>query len=164
MRLRSTLFHDFRSFLPSIVDGRGSSTDLAFSSLSRCPQIFETCRLGCCQRVFHFRNSLAISRTPPKFLEILVLFVPHTRELLRRELEHVSRPGGGGCESSRTLARSLFLFSVFSFRPGNLGLFGALLQPPAPEKKNLPQIYPNPTTHLGGQIPKNLILKNRWKL
>ena len=28
-----------------------------------------------------------------------------------------------------------FPFSVFPFRPGNPGLFGALLQPPAPEKK-----------------------------
>ena len=28
-----------------------------------------------------------------------------------------------------------FPFSVFPFRPGNLGLFGAPLQPPAPEKK-----------------------------
>ena len=27
-------------------------------------------------------------------------------------------------------------FSVSPFRPGNLGLFGALLQPPAPEKKS----------------------------
>ena len=26
------------------------------------------------------------------------------------------------------------MFSVSLFRPGNLGLFGALLQPPAPEK------------------------------
>ena len=58
----------------------------------------------------------------------------HTREL--RELENISRSGGGGCESSRTLAPSLFPFSMFPFRPGNLGLFGALLQPPAPEKKN----------------------------
>ena len=57
----------------------------------------------------------------------------HTREL--RELENISRSGGGGCESSRTLAPSLFHFSVFPFRPGNLGLFRALLQPPAPEKK-----------------------------
>ena len=39
-----------------------------------------------------------------------------------------------GCESSRTLAPSLLPFSVFPFRPGNLGLFGALLQPPASEK------------------------------
>ena len=30
---------------------------------------------------------------------------------------------------------SPFLFGV-PFRPGNLGLFGALLQPPAPEKKS----------------------------
>ena len=35
----------------------------------------------------------------------------------------------------QTLAPSLFPFSVSSFRPGNLGLFGALLQPHAPEKK-----------------------------
>ena len=28
-----------------------------------------------------------------------------------------------------------FPFSVFPFRPGNPGLFGTLLQPPAPEKK-----------------------------
>ena len=72
-------------------------------------------KLGCCQRVFLSWNSLAISRTPPKFLKILVLFVPHTREFLRRELEHVSRPGGGGCESSRTLAPSIFLFRCFLF-------------------------------------------------
>ena len=30
-----------------------------------------------------------------------------------------------------------FPFSVFPFRPGNLGLFGTPLQPPAPEKKNI---------------------------
>ena len=35
----------------------------------------------------------------------------------------------------QTLAPSHFPFSVSSFRPGNLGLFGALLQPHAPEKK-----------------------------
>ena len=33
----------------------------------------------------------------------------------------------------KTLAPSLFPFSEFPFRPGNLGLFGALLQPHAPE-------------------------------
>ena len=70
--------------------------------------------------------------------EILVFSSPYTRESLLWEREHVSRPGGGGCESSRTLAPSLFPFSVFPFRPGNLGLFGALLQPPAPEKKTHP--------------------------
>ena len=35
----------------------------------------------------------------------------------------------------QTLALSYFPFSEFPFRPGNLGLFGALLQPHAPEKK-----------------------------
>ena len=30
-----------------------------------------------------------------------------------------------------------FPFSVFPFWPGDLGLFGALLQPPAPEKKKM---------------------------
>ena len=35
----------------------------------------------------------------------------------------------------QTLAPSHFPFSVSSFRPGNLGLFGALLQPHVPEKK-----------------------------
>ena len=34
----------------------------------------------------------------------------------------------------QTLAPSHFPFSVSSFRPGNLNLFGALLQPHAPEK------------------------------
>ena len=87
----------------------------AFYSLGRCPQISATCRWGRCQRVLLSWNSLEISRTPPKFLEFPVLFVPHTRELLRRELEHVSRPGGVGCESSRTLAPSLFLFRSFLF-------------------------------------------------
>ena len=33
----------------------------------------------------------------------------------------------------QTLALSHFPFSVSSFRPGNLGLFGALLQPHAPK-------------------------------
>ena len=36
----------------------------------------------------------------------------------------------------QTLAPSHFPFSEFSFRPGNIGLFGALLQPHAPEKTN----------------------------
>ena len=41
----------------------------------------------------------------------------------------------------QTLALSHFPFSVSSFRPGNLNLFGALLQPHAPEKKeNNPKI------------------------
>ena len=104
-----------KTFLPSIVDGRGSSSDFAFYSLGRCPQISETCRSGCCQRVLLSWNSLEILRPPPKFLEILVLFVSHTREFLRREREHVSRPDGGGCESSRTLAPSLFLLRCFLF-------------------------------------------------
>ena len=39
----------------------------------------------------------------------------NTRKLLRRELKHVSRSGGGGCESSRTLAPSLLLFRCFLF-------------------------------------------------
>ena len=61
--------------------------------------------------------------------------MPHTRELLRRELENVSMPGGGGCESSRLDACPLpSPFSVFPFRPGNLDLFGAILHPPVPEK------------------------------
>ena len=38
----------------------------------------------------------------------------------------------------QTLAPSYFPFSEFPFRPGNLGLFGALLQSPAPEKKKNP--------------------------
>jgi hypothetical protein len=61
--------------------------------------------------------------------------VHKSKEKLRREHVHVSRPGGGGCGSSRSDACPLpFTFSEFPFRPGNLGLFGALLQPPAPEK------------------------------
>ena len=114
--LRYSLFHDFRYFFfPSIVDERGSSTDFVLSNFGRCPQISEACCSGCCKRAFLSWNSLEISWLPPKFLEIPVLFVPHTRELLRRELEHVSRSGGGGCESSRTLAPSLFLFRCFLF-------------------------------------------------
>ena len=35
----------------------------------------------------------------------------------------------------QTLAPFHFHFPKLPFRPGNLGLFGALLQPPAPEKK-----------------------------
>ena len=35
----------------------------------------------------------------------------------------------------QTLAPSHFPFSEFPFRPGNLGLFGALLQPHVTEKK-----------------------------
>ena len=37
----------------------------------------------------------------------------------------------------QTLAPSHFPFPEFSFRPGNLCLFGTLLQPHAPEKKNV---------------------------
>ena len=39
----------------------------------------------------------------------------------------------------QTLAPSHFPLSVASFRPGNLGLFGALLQPHAPESMMLRQ-------------------------
>ena len=37
----------------------------------------------------------------------------------------------------QTLAPFHFPFSVSSFRPGNLDLFGALLQPPAQERRNI---------------------------
>ena len=41
--------------------------------------------------------------------------MPQTRDFLRRELEHVSRLGGGGSESSWPLAPSLLLFRCFLF-------------------------------------------------
>ena len=82
------------------------------------------------------RNFLEIPRTPPKILEILVLFVPQTRELFRRELEHVSRPDGGGCESSRTLAPSLFLFRCFLFGRAISVFSERFFNRLRPEKKN----------------------------
>merc|ERR1712224_896237 len=73
--------------------------------------------------------------------EILVFSSPYTRESLLWEREHVSRPGGGGCASSCPDAAPVppflpFLLSVFPFRLGNVGLFGAFLQPHAPEKED----------------------------
>ena len=60
-------------------------------------------------------KSLALLR---KFLEILVLFVPHTREFLRRELEHVSRPGGGGAANLLGRLPPPFSFFGVSFSAG----------------------------------------------
>ena len=56
------------------------------------------CRSRCCLHVCFSWKSLEISRNHvSKFLEIVVLSVPHTRELVRCEREHASRPGRGGC-------------------------------------------------------------------
>ena len=70
----------------------------------------------------------------PKFLEILVLsWAPHARTLALRARTHfqVMRRGLRNISDACPLS---FPFSVFPFRPGNLGLFGAPLQPPAPKR------------------------------
>ena len=52
----------------------------------------------------------------------------------------------------------LFPFSLFSFRPSNLGLFGAPLQTPVPEKKSLTAcLLPLPRT--AGLSPSALLSK-----
>ena len=75
-----------------------------------------------------------IPRTLSKFLEIPDLFAPHTRvNFSTASSITLPHPEEGAALLRGRLSPS---FSVFPFRPGNLGLFGALLQPPAPEKNN----------------------------
>ena len=77
-------FHDFHFSVPSIADGRGSSTDLGVFSVLR-PQSAnirnEPRGLRLARLFFYFQTSLALSRNLFKLLEIPDLFVPHTREL-----------------------------------------------------------------------------------
>ena len=130
-------FHDFRSFLPFIMDGRGSSTDLTLFPFGRGPQpsTFRCLPLGLRLASSSFSefppHSLVLPRNFSKFLFSVE---PHTRELALRARKHfqVMRRGLRNMSDACPLS---FPFSVFPFRPGNLGLFGAPLQPPAPEKK-----------------------------
>ena len=72
-----------------------------------------------------------IPRTLLKFLEIPDLFVPHTRvNFSTASSITLPHPEEGAALLRGRL--SPFLFGV-PFRPGILGLFGALLQPPAPK-------------------------------
>ena len=85
---------------------------------------------------FFLRISAALSRPSPKFLEILVLsWAPHawTSALRARTHFQVRRRGLRNISDACPLS---FPFSVFPFRPVNLGLFGAPLQPPAPGKNS----------------------------
>ena len=63
-------FHDFRSSVPSIADGRGSSTDFGFFSVLR-PQSAnirnEPRRLRLARLLFYFKTSLVLSRNFSKF-------------------------------------------------------------------------------------------------
>ena len=80
---------------------------------------------------FIFRTPLALSRNFLKFLIYLcptrVNFSTASSTTFPHQVEGVALLLGR--------LPPPFPFSVFPFRPGNLGLFGALLQPPAPEKK-----------------------------
>ncbi len=91
---------------------------------------------------FFLGISTALSRPSPKFLEILVLSrAPHAWTFALRARTHfqVTRRGLRNISDACPLS---FPFSVFPFRPGNLGLFGAPLQPPAPEKYIFEKRFP----------------------
>ena len=79
---------------------------------------------------FYFQTSLALSRNFLKFPIYLCPSHAWTLALRARSRFHIRWRGvrffAAACPPS---------FSVFPFRPGILGLFGAPLQPPAPKKK-----------------------------
>ena len=82
---------------------------------------------------FIFRTPLALSRNFLKFLTYLCPTRVNFSTASSTTFPHQ-------VEGAALLLGRLpppFPFSVFPFRPGNPGLFGALLQPPAPEKKKL---------------------------
>ena len=78
---------------------------------------------------FYFKTSLALSRN---FLKFPIYLRPTRVNFSTASSTTLPHPEEGAALLRGRLSPS---FSVFPFRPGNLGLFGALLQPPAPEKK-----------------------------
>merc|ERR1712159_283944 len=80
-------------------------------------------------RVFYFTTSLALSRN---FLKFSISLRPTRVNLSTASSTTIPHPAEGAAHLCGRLPPS---FSVSPFRPGILGLFGALLQPPAPEKK-----------------------------
>ena len=125
-------FHDFRSSVPSIADGRGSSTDFGFFPFfGRCPPTSVTSLEGYGSRVFYFKTSLALSRN---FLKFPIYLRPTRVNFSTASSTTLPHPEEGAALLRGRLSPS---FSVFPFRPGNLGLFGALLQPPAPEMQEI---------------------------
>merc|ERR1712159_793275 len=80
-------------------------------------------------RVFYFTTSLALSRN---FLKFSISLRPTRVNLSTASSTTIPHPAEGAALLCGRLPPS---FSVSPFRPGNLGLFGALLQPPAPRKE-----------------------------
>ena len=81
---------------------------------------------------FIFRPPLALSRN---FLKFLIYLCPTRVNFSTASLTTFPHQVEGAALLLGRLPPP-FPFSVFPFRPGIPGLFGALLQPPAPEKKN----------------------------
>ena len=124
-------FHDFRSSVPCIADGRGSSTDFGFFSDLRPLSAnirTEPRGLRLARLFFYFQTSLALSRN---FLKFPIYLCPTRVNFSTASSITLPHPEEGAALLRGRLSPS---FSVFPFRPGILGLFGALLQPPAPEK------------------------------
>merc|ERR1712159_276708 len=80
-------------------------------------------------RVFYFTTSLALSRN---FLKFSISLRPTRVNLSTASSTTIPHPAEGAALLCGRLPPS---FSVSPFRLRNLGLFGALLQPPAPKRK-----------------------------
>ena len=78
---------------------------------------------------FYFKTPRALSRI---FLKFPIYLCPTRVNFSTASSTTIPHPAEGAALLCGRLPPS---FSVSPFRPGNLGLFGALLQPPAPEKK-----------------------------
>ena len=125
-----SFLHDFRSSVPRTP--AAALPSLGFCSRSSAAVRQHQQRASRAPARASFLLFSDIPRTLSKFLEIPDLFVPHTRvNFSTASSTTIPHPVEGAALLCGRLPPS---FSVSPFRPGNLGLFGALLQPPAPKK------------------------------
>ena len=146
---------EFSNILTKFVKFWKTTEDFCFFPFfGRCPQTCVTSLEGSGSRVFYVQTSLALSRN---FLKFSIQLRPTRVNFSTASSTTIPHPAEGAALLCGRLPPS---FSVSPFRPGNLGLFGALLQPPAPEKKLI--IHGNKIC-MGAILTKMIIIKRDKK-